>query len=260
MTTTSRAGRTVGEVAALARVTVRALHHWDEIGLLRPSGRTWAGYRLYDEADLARLQRLLLYREVGLPLEQVGALLDDPDADPVAHLRRQREQLLGQVARLEDLVAAVDTMLEEETVGRGLTSEERFELFGDWLPQEYEAEAAERWGDTDAWAQSRARTTRWGADEWRVVKAESDDVEHELAEAMADGVPPEGARARAAAERHRAHVGRFYDCPPSMHRALAQMWVDDPRFRAHFEAVAPGLAQYAHDAVVAAADAGAAQG
>lgn len=83
----------VGEVARLAGVTVRTLHHYDEIGLLRPTGRSAAGYRLYDRADLERLQQILCYRELGFELDKIAAILDDPDTDPVDHLRRQHEHL-----------------------------------------------------------------------------------------------------------------------------------------------------------------------
>jgi MerR family transcriptional regulator, thiopeptide resistance regulator len=116
----------VGEVAALAGVTVRTLHHYDRIGLLSPSGRTAAGYRQYAPADLDRLHRVLLYRELGFPLEEVATLLDAPDADPEAHLRRQHRLLRDRLERTQAMVAAVEKEMEARSMGISLTPEERF--------------------------------------------------------------------------------------------------------------------------------------
>ena len=162
----------VAEVAALAGVTVRTLHHYDRIGLLSPSGRTAAGYRRYSAADLDRLHQVLLYRELGFPLEEVAALLDDPDADPAEHLRRQHRLLRDRLERTQAMVAAVEKEMEARQMGISLTPEERFEVFGDWLPEEYAAEAEEKWGDTEVWAQSQRRKTAMTKEDWLRVKAE----------------------------------------------------------------------------------------
>jgi DNA-binding transcriptional MerR regulator len=217
----------VGEVAALAGVTVRTLHHYDRIGLLSPSGRTAAGYRRYSPADLDRLHQVLVYRELGFPLEEVATLLDDPAADPAEHLRRQHRLLLDRMERTRAMVAAVEKEMEARQMGISLTPEERFELFGDWLPEEYEAEAEERWGDTEAWAQSQQRTRSHTKEDWVRIKAEGEDVERQQI------------------------IRNFYDCPPEMHAGLGRMYVEDERFTAHYERIAPGLAQYVSTAVQA---------
>src|SRR3954452_19587409 len=157
---------TVGELARLAGVTVRTLHHYDRIGLVRPSERTSAGYRSYDVHDLDRLQQVLVYRELGFPLEEVATLLDDPDADPLAHLRRQHRLLRGRLERTQAMVAAVEKEMEARHMGMQLTPEERFEVFGDQDPAQYDAEVEERWGDTDAYAQSRRRGATYGKEDW----------------------------------------------------------------------------------------------
>jgi MerR family transcriptional regulator, thiopeptide resistance regulator len=242
----------VGEVAALAGVTVRTLHHYDRIGLLSPSGRTAAGYRQYAPADLDRLHQVLLYRELGFPLEEVATLLDDPAADPAAHLRRQHALLRERLERTQAMVAAVEKEMEAQQMGISLTPEERFELFGDGFSDEYQAEAEERWGDTEAWAQSARRTAAYTKEDWLRIKAEAADVERRFAEAMAAGVPADDARAMDIAEEHRQHIGRwFYDCPPAMHAGLGRMYVEDERFAATYERIAPGLAQYVSTAVQA---------
>jgi DNA-binding transcriptional MerR regulator len=242
----------VGEVAALAGVTVRTLHHYDRIGLLSPSGRTAAGYRRYSAADLDRLHQVLLYRELGFPLEEVATLLDDPSADPAEHLRRQHRLLRDRLERTQAMVAAVEKEMEAMTMGISLTPEERFELFGDWLPEEYEQEAEQRWGDTDAWAQSQARTRAYTKDDWVRVKAEGEDVEARMAAALRAGVAPDSPQAMDLAEEARQQISRnFYDCSPEMHAGIGRMYVEDERFTAHYERRAPGLAQWVSTAVQA---------
>jgi DNA-binding transcriptional MerR regulator len=245
-------GRNVGETAALAGVTVRTLHHYDRIGLLSPSARTPAGYRSYSAADLDRLHRVLVYRELGFPLEEIATLLDDPDADPAAHLRRQLALLRDRLDRTRAMVAAVEKEMEAYQMGIQLTPEERFEVFGEHDPAQYDAEVEERWGETDAYKESQRKTRGYTKEDWLRIKAEGEDVESRFAAALRDGVPADSSQAMDIAEQHRQQISRnFYDCPPEMHAGLGQMYVDDERFTAHYEQIAPGLAQYVSTAVQA---------
>src|SRR4051794_12133020 len=242
----------VGEVAALAGVTVRTLHHYDRIGLLSPSARTAAGYRSYSPTDLDRLHQVLLYRELGFPLEEIVTLLDDPSADPAEHLRRQHRLLRERLERTSAMVAAVEKEMEAHQMGIPLTPEERFEVFGENDPAQYDAEVEERWGETDAYAQSKRRTAAYTKEDWLRIKAEGADVEARFAAALRNGVPADSDRAMDIAEEHRQQISRnFYDCPPEMHAGLGRMYVDDERFTTHYEQMAPGLAQYVSTAVQA---------
>ena len=242
----------VGEVAALAGVTVRTLHHYDRIGLLSPSGRTASGYRQYSPADLDRLHQVLLYRELGFPLEEVATLLDDPSADPAAHLRRQHRLLRDRLDRTSAMVAAVEKEMEARNMGISLTPEERFEVFGEHDPARYDVEVEERWGDTDAYAQSKRKTAAYSKDDWVRIKAEGEDVEVRFAAALRAGVAPDSVEAMDIAEEHRQQISRyFYDCPPQMHAGLGRMYVEDERFTAHYDQRAPGLARFVSTAVQA---------
>ncbi|MGY1747085.1 MerR family transcriptional regulator [Blastococcus sp. SYSU D00695] len=242
----------VGEVAARTGVTVRTLHHYDRIGLLSPSGRSAAGYRQYSAADLDRLHQVLVYRELGFGLEEVATLLDDPDADPLEHLRRQHRLLQDRLAADQQLLAAVEKEMEARQMGISLTPEERFEVFGEHDPQRYEAEVRERWGETDAYAESRRRTRGYTKDDWLRIKADGEELTRRMAAALRDGVAPDSAPAMDLAEEHRQQITRdFYDCPPEMHAGLGRMYVEDERFTATYEAVAPGLAHWVSTAVQA---------
>ena len=241
----------VGQVAQLSGVTVRTLHHYDETGLLSPTERTSAGYRVYTSTDLVRLRRILFYRELGFPLGEIAAILTDPDVG--RHLHRQHRLLRERVARLSAMVAALEKEMEAHRMGISLTPEEQFEIFGtDKAGGEWAEEAEQRWGETAAYRQSARRTAAYGKDDWLAIKAESDARLRDFADALQSGVPPGDARAMDIAEAHRRHISRwFYDCGYGMHRALAEMYVADERFAKHYEDVAPGLAQYVHDAITA---------
>ncbi len=247
---------TVGAVARLAGVTVRTLHHYDEIGLLVPEDRSEAGYRRYTARDVERLQRILAYRALGLPLESIAEVLDAPGASAEAHLRRQRELVQGQLERLGALLDAIDHELEVRRMGMGLTPEERLEVFGDLERsgdlEAWGREAEERWGGTDAYRESARRTASYTKEDWVRIREEGADLERRLAAALRAGTPPDAPEAMDLAEEHRLSIDRaFYACPVEMHVGLTQTYVDDPRFTAHYEEVQPGLATYIRDAAAA---------
>jgi DNA-binding transcriptional MerR regulator len=243
---------TVGAVARLAGVTVRTLHHYDEIGLLNASGRSEAGYRRYEDADLDRLQRILFYRELGFGLEQIKDVMTDGGADAVGHLRRQHAMLLNRIGRLKRMATAVEKAMEARTMGISLTPEERFEVFGDFDPDQYAAEAEERWGGTDPYNESQRRVARYTKADWQRIKAEGQAAIELVVAAMNAGKPADGPEAMEGAEAHRRQIDdAFYDLSHEMHVGLAEMYLADPRFTATYEKIAPGLAQYLHDAIKA---------
>ena len=250
MTGTTRVGEalTVGQVAERFDVTVRTLHHYDEIGLLTPSERTAAGYRLYTGDDLTRLQHVVVYRRLGFALEEVALLLEQPSSVE-SHLRRQRAAVMTRLDEMRDLVTAIDRALEREMSNQPASQEEMKELFGESF-YDNQAEAEQRWGETEAWKQSRQRTKDFTKADWAEVKAESDALHAMFTAAMDAGEPPTSEAAMDAAEAHRQHISRrFYACPYEMHRGLADLYVSDPRFTSTYDEIRPGMAHYVHDAM-----------
>ncbi|MDT3682887.1 MAG: MerR family transcriptional regulator [Truepera sp.] len=243
---------TVGEVARLANVSVRTLHHYDDIGLLSPAGRTDAGYRLYGAADLERLHDILAYRALGFELEAIAEFLARPEADAWAHLRRQEAVLNTRIERLLAMRRSLHKQMEARTMGINLNPKELFEVFGDWDPTEHAGEAEARWGDSSAYQESQRRTRRYGKKDWLRIRAENAAIEAKFAELMAAGVPPRDPRALEQAEAHRQHISRYYyECSYEIHRGVGEMYVADPRFTAYYEGKAEGLAAYVAAAVVA---------
>lgn len=245
---------TVGDVARLSGVTVRTLHHYDEVGLLSPSTRTDAGYRLYDDRDIDRLRTILTYRELGLGLDEIAGVLDG-DVDATATLHAARDRIRERIVRLEAIASSLDDAIEAMRKGTPMTPEEKLSVFGDFDPAQYEAEVEERWGDTDAYAQSARRTASYTADDWRRLRAEADEINERFLALMREGAEPGSERAREVVEAHRRHIGSwFYDCPPEMHAGLGQMYVSDARFTENIDAAGEGLAAYMAAAIAAAYD------
>lgn len=244
-------GLTVGRAAALVGVSVKTLHHWDEIGLVRPGSRTAAGYRVYSGEDIARVHRVLIYRELGFELAEIGRILDDPDIDAVQHLRRQRSQLLDRIARMEHMVGSVDRMLEASRRGLLLSPEEQVEIFGDdWRP-EWAEEAEERWGDTAQWRQYAERAATKTPQDWKEVAADTEALHADLAAAVRAGVEPGTAEANALAERHRAQISTYFDCTHSMHVCMGRKYLAEAGFTEHYDSLAPGLTVWLRDAIFA---------
>ncbi|GAB2986664.1 MerR family transcriptional regulator [Actinotalea caeni] len=250
MTTENDVSLTVGQAAEQTGVTVRTLHHYDEIGLLRPSGRTASGYRLYTAADLERMQQIVVYRRLGFSLEEVAELLADSDA--VAHLQRQRQTVMARMAELGDLVESIDRALEAEMSGTTLTAAERRELFGESFDEE-QREAQERWGDTAQWKQSAARTKRYTKEDWERLKAEQRGIFDRIVATFRSGAAPERTEAMDAVEEHRVFIDRwFYDCPREFQVKLGELYVADPRYGEGIAGEAlEGLGNWIRDAIVA---------
>jgi len=245
-------GLTVGEVASLARVSVRTLHHYDDIGLLSPSERSESGYRHYSDADLATLQQILFFKELGFGLGDITRIMHDPDFDRLEALRMQRRMLADKSAQLALMAEAVDAAIGATEGGVRMDANDMFEAFGEFDPREYEREAEERWGDTDAYKESARRTKRYTKEDWVEVRKETEAVNEGLAALLDEGVPADDPRAMDLAELHRATIDkRFYPVSQEMHVGLAEMYIADPRFAANYEKVHAGLAKYLHDAILA---------
>lgn len=247
------AGYTVHELAELSGCTVRALHHYDELGLVRPR-REANGYRRYGPAEVDRLQQVLLYRACGMPLADVKRLLDGSSFDARAaleehlrNLRRQRERIDGLMASVEKTLAC----MEGETT---MTDEEKFEAFKRGLVEENErkhgAEVRERWGDAAADA-SNAKVMGMSEGEWKSTQELEAQMKEVLVAAMAEG-DPAGEDGQRAADLHRQWLCAFWQdgaYTKEMHAALAESYVSDERFKAYYEAVAPGAAEFLRDAI-----------
>ncbi|MFE9743460.1 MerR family transcriptional regulator [Saccharothrix saharensis] len=235
-------GLTVGQVSARLGVTVRALHHWDEIGLARPSLRTAAGYRLYTADDLERLHRVIVYREIGLGLDRIRTVLDDSTADVPGALRAQRAQVAERIDRLQRLTAGLDRMIDAHERGLLLTAEQQAAIFGpDWDPDRT-AQARQRYGHTEQWSQYAERSATRGPEEWQAVADAVAAFERDLGAAMGAGVTPGSPEADHLVERHREVFAAYFPLTREMQVCLGRRFETEPGFAAHYDGIRPGLA------------------
>jgi DNA-binding transcriptional MerR regulator len=239
----------VKDVARIAGVSIRTLHHYDSIGLLVPGARTDAGYRLYTDADLLRLQQILIGRELGLSLEEIRRSLDDPRFDRKAALLDQKKRLRERVQQAEAMIRAVEAALTALAGGREgeLKMEDLFEGFN---AAEHEEEARRQWGSTDAFAESERRTRRYSREDWKALRTEQAAIYGDALAAMSAGRSPSDADVMDVAERHRLTIDRwFYPCSHAMHRGLAAMYETDDRFRQSIDKHGEGLTTFLAEAI-----------
>ncbi|WP_018297370.1 MerR family transcriptional regulator [Corynebacterium lubricantis] len=224
---------TIGQAAQILGVTPKALRHWDDIGVLTPTWRTWSDYRLYTEQDLERGAAIVLYQAAGVKLADIAVLIDDArGAHLSAALREHREGLVAKQTALKRQLESVDQLIAQAEQGES-TMDKLAQYFGENMP-EYQKEAEERWGDSDEWAQSQARVDNLKDEDWARFKQEQDEFARDLAAAKDSGVQPGSAEALELVERHRASIGQWYECSRARQWVLAQMYTQDKRFSAAY--------------------------
>ena len=224
----------IKEFAELTGVSVRTLHYYDEIGLLKPSEvDAQNGYRFYDEKTLERMQEILFYRELDFSLKTIAEIVSSPDYDKQQALSRQRKLLLAKKERLEQLIATLDSV--EEGMGFMKTKNE-YEA----LKNQYAEEAKQRWGNTDAYKESENRNTDFSKSAPLL-----DAVFEEFAELNRAGASPESEPAKIMAEKlQQCITDNFYTCTDEILKGLGQMYVADERFRKNIDRHGEGTAEF----------------
>lgn len=238
---------TIKAVAGMAGVTVRTLHHYDEIGLLRPAAVSAAGYRLYSDADLERLQHILFFRELGFSLDDIRAITSSPNFDPREALRSHRKLLVEKQKRIKRLVRSLDRTLDALERGTLMEKNEMFEGFDDTTMEQYREEASQRWGKETVDASYR-RWNRLTKEQQQEMIAQGKVWVRQLATLM-DRDPGDLAVQAMIADHHRSINENFYDCSLEVYRGLGNLYVDDSRFTAYYDDVQPGLAAFMRSAM-----------
>lgn len=238
---------TVSETAKLTNISVRTLHYYDEIGLLKPTDTTEAGYRYYDEEALAVLQQILLYRELDFPLKEIRAMLSMPDYDRQKTLAAHKELLQLKIERLQGLARLVDGMMR----GENTMSFQEFDTREiEEARKKYAKEARERWGNTEAYRESERRTSGYQEAEWKALCGEMNDIFREFAECVRAGEAPDGSRAAKLVERWQNHITEnYYECTTEILEGLGKMYVEDGRFKENIDRAGEGTAAFMSRAI-----------
>lgn len=254
MCTYNKKTYTIGELAHLAGVSVRMLRHYDQIGLLQPGGRDPSNdYRQYDYDDLLRLQQILFFRELDVPLKQIKRILDDPELDRVHLLRQHHQSLALQIERLQKLQGTVTktiTNLEEEGT-MPLTDQELYEGFDRETMERYQKEVREQYDPTTVELADR-NVRKMSKTQWSAVKEEGQAIAESLA-ALMDRSPDDPAVQALAARQH-AWLEHFFPVSAERFRSLASLYTTNPEFRSFYDAFAPGLADFLKQAMEHYAD------
>ncbi len=232
---------TVRKLSRLAGVTPRALHYYDEIGLLHPAAVGENGYRYYDEASLLRLQQILLYRELEMPLNEIGRILDGENFDALDSLRGHRESLRQRIRRTEKLITSVDETIQFLEGKKEMDEIKMFEPFSEEQQAEYEKEAAEKY-DPRIVKASQQKWKSYSREDKQRIGEEGNAVYRDFVLAIPKG--PASPEAQDCVRRWRAHMAYFWEPDDEQCLGLADLYNDDPRFKTNFDKIDPRLAGF----------------
>jgi DNA-binding transcriptional MerR regulator len=237
---------TVKQVGRLSGISIRALHHYDEIGLLKPASLGANGYRYYGRDELLRLQQILFHRELGLGLEEIRRVLDDPKFDRVAALRAHRGRLEAEAARFAHLIGTIDRTIAELNGEQDMSDKDLYHGFSAEKQALWEREIVERFGEDgkEKIAESKRNFGKMSKEDLAAGKAEMEAINRELAAAMAAGAAADSGRAQAACARHYAWVCRAWKPDRSAYIGLGEMYVNHADFHSVYDSMRPGLAEY----------------
>ncbi|ARU60744.1 MerR family transcriptional regulator [Tumebacillus avium] len=241
----------VKELADLVGVSVRTLHHYDEIGLLKPGEVSEAGYRLYSTQELERLQQILFFREIGFSLQEIKEILDSPDFDRKRALAAHKEILLQKKQRLEDIIDTVNKTIASIEGGTAMSEKDMFEGFDmkqiEDHKKKYSQEARERYGD-EVVDKTEKRVEGYTQDDWAKINARQGANMQKILDNMHNG-PADPLVQEAVADNRQAITDYYYNCTPEIFRGLGDLYVMDERFTEFYEKIKPGLAEFMRDAM-----------
>lgn len=235
---------TIKQIADLAGVSRRTLHYYDEKGLLEPACVGENGYRFYDRASLLRLQQILLYKEMGLALQQIKQILHDPQFDSAAALQIHRQSLLEKIEHLGVLVQTVDNTFMHMLGEAGMNEKTIFNGFSEGNQKQYERQALERWGDTAE--RSIKLWNSYGEERQAKIKQEGSQIYQSIAQEMDKG--PGSPEVQALMKRWHEHLRNFYEPTLDMLEGLGNMYYEHPDFEKNFAAIHPELPRFLNEA------------
>ena len=239
---------TVKEDAELANVSVRALHHYDSIGLLKPAHIGENRYRYYGEPELLRLQQILFYREFGVPLAEIASYLDEPDFDHVAALTAHRKRLEMEAERYRQLIRTIDRTIARLTGEHTMPNADLYKGFSPEKQREYETWLVEQHGPAmqQKIAASKEHLSKQTPEEMDASMAELAEIEYALADHLKAGVPPTSDDLHDLLERHRAWVASMWGrpCTPDAYAGMADMYLSHPDFEKRYETIAEGFTAF----------------
>ncbi|MBK8138133.1 MAG: MerR family transcriptional regulator [Chloroflexi bacterium] len=239
---------TVKQLSDLAGVSIRTLHHYDDIDLLKPARIGDNGYRYYDDAALLRLQQILFYREIGLELLQIREILDRPGFDLIDALHSHRKVLSEKGRRLQSLIQTIDDTITHLSGGKPMAKRKMFDAFSEEKQKDYEREARLQW-DPDLVNNSIKTWNNYTQAQKQAIGEEGNQVYSDLVDALEAGTPPQSAEVQAVLMRWHQHIRYFYEPTLEIMRGLGHGYNSHPDFIANFQKLHAGLPEYLEAAI-----------
>jgi DNA-binding transcriptional MerR regulator len=242
----------VKEVADMVGISVRMLHHYDKIGLLKPESTTPAGYRLYNDKDLERLQQILFFKELDFSLQEIKEIMDSPGFDKKKALKSHKNLLLKKKERLEKIINTVNNTIKSIEGEIDMSKKDMFEGFDmteiERHKEKYAKETEEKYGNTDAYKESQKKTSSYDKNDWAIIQKEADEIYRKIGSNMDKS--PEDNEVQELVEEWRNHITKYYyNCTPEIFRGLGDMYVYDERFTENIDKYGKGLANFLRDAM-----------
>jgi DNA-binding transcriptional MerR regulator len=245
-------GYKIKEVADIAGVSIRTLHHYDSIGLLKPETVDSKGYRFYSVKDLEKLQHILFFRELDFTLQEIKGILQRPDFDRINILKLHKELLVEKKKRFEKIIKSVEKTIASIEGGTEMKKEEMFEGFDmseiEKHKEKYAEETKQKYGNSDAYKESSRRTAKYTKEDWAGITAKGDEIYKRLA-ALMDRLPEDLEVQKAVAEKRQHITDSFYNCTPEIFRGLGELYVSDERFTANIDKYGKGLSEFLRKAI-----------
>ncbi|APC81232.1 TPA: MerR family transcriptional regulator [Clostridium botulinum] len=242
----------IKEVADMAGISVRMLHHYDKIGLLDPESVSAAGYRLYSDENLDRLQQILFFKELNFPLQEIKIILDSPNFNKKEALETHRQLLLEKKLRLEKIIQSVDKTINSMEGEFKMDKKEILNVFSmteiEEHQRKYSEDVKEKYGNTSAYKESNEKTSKYTKEDWSNIMKDWDIIYKKLANLMDKN--PDDKEVQECIHQSREHISKnFYDCTPEIFRGLGEIYVNDERFTANIDKYKTGLSKFLRDAI-----------
>jgi len=237
----------VKEVADLVGVSVRTLHYYDKIGLLKPESVNSSGYRFYNKDDLERLQQILFFKELDFSLQEINDILNSPSFDREHALSAHRDMLLEKKMRLEKIIISVEKTIRSIKGEIEMDNKDMFNGFDitdiEKHKEKYADEVKQKYGKTNAYKESQRKTSKYTKNDWDIIIKSQNEIYIKLADLMDKGI--ENEEVQKVVGEWRQHINNnFYTCSAEIFRGLAQMYIYDERFTNNIDKIKPGLATF----------------
>ena len=243
---------TVKDIKSIAKVSVRTLHYYDEIGLLKPSSITESGYRLYDDGKIYRLQQILFFKELKFSLKEIREMLDSNGFDRKHALEMQKELLFKEKKRIEDIIESLDKSLCEIRGGEKVSKKEMFNGFDiteiEKHKEKYAKETKEKYGESDAYKESQEKTSKYKKEDWQDVYKDMESIFKSIGDNMDKGV--DSLEVQELVGKWRQFISnKFYNCTLEIFKGLGQMYIQDERFTKNIDRTKEGLSAFLSEAI-----------